>query len=57
MRPVRRQILPARVVARKLEQPLDDQYIKTLDPAEVNNVVNKYLMANATEDDFVVAYA
>lgn len=48
---------PTLVVARKQEQRLDDQYIKTLDPAVVNNVVNKYLVANTTEDCFVVPYA
>ena len=45
-----------RVVAQKLGEPLGDDYIKTLDPADVNDIVNAYLMAKSEGNGFLVAY-
>jgi len=45
-----------RVVAQKLGGPLGDDYIKTLDPADVNDIVNAYLMAKSEGNGFLVAY-
>jgi hypothetical protein len=45
-----------RVVAQKLGEPLGDDHIETLDPADVNDIVNAYLTAKIEGNGFLVAY-
>lgn len=45
-----------RIVVQKLEQPLGDEYIKTLDPVDVNDIVNAYLTTRSDEKGAVVSY-
>jgi hypothetical protein len=46
-----------RVVVQKLDGPLEDKFIRTLDPSGVNDVANHHLTRGVDVHDFVVSYA
>lgn len=45
-----------RIIAQKLEQPLGDEEVKTLDPQDVNDIVKAYLTAKCDNGGSVVSY-